>query len=104
LSKLKYQCISCDKKFGRKKNADEHAKNFYHRIEEIIIRKKLTFGEQIEISGLKDEILNEVQKGGNYSNILITLKLRKIAKISKKEANKAIKECGLNNVGWVVEK
>ena len=66
-------------------------------------KTRLTFGEQIEISGLKDEILNEVQKDGNYSSTLITLKLRKIAKISKKEANKAIKECGLNNVGWVEE-
>jgi len=104
LSKLKYQCISCDKKFGRKKNADEHAKNFYHRIEEIIIRKKLTFGEEIEIKGLKDEILEQIGKDSNYSSVLITMKLRKIAKISKKEANKAIKECGLNNVGWVEEK
>jgi len=104
MSRLKYQCISCDKKFGRKKNADEHAKHFYHRIEEIIIRKKLTFGEELEIKGLKDEILEQIGKDSNYSSVLITMKLRKIAKISKKEANNAIKELGLDKLGWRPEK
>jgi len=100
MSHLRYKCITCDLKFKFKKKATEHEKTFFHKIEEIIIRKKLTFGEQIEISGLKDEILDEVQKDGSYSSILITIKLRKIAKISKKEAGKAIKECGLDKVGW----
>lgn len=100
MTTLKYKCVQCDKKFKKKVNANDHEKHFYHRIEEIIVRKRLTFGEEIEISGLKDEILNEVEKDGNYSSTLITIKLRKIARISKKEANNAIVECGLETKGW----
>lgn len=64
---------------------------------------RLTFGEEIEIKALKDEILDEVDKDGNYSSVLITIKLRKIAKINRDEANNAIKELGLDKLGWKPE-
>jgi len=62
--------------------------------------RTLTFGEGIEVSGLKDEILETVSAGGQYYDKIVTIKLRKIARISRVQADNAIRDYGLVELGW----
>ena len=61
---------------------------------------RLTFGEKIEITYQKDLIRSEIQKDAQFSDKIITFALRKIASISKNEANRTITELGLDKKGW----
>jgi len=61
----------------------------------------LTFGEKIEINYQKDQIILVIENKNRYWNNIVTLALRKIADIAgKKEANKTIKELGLEKLGF----
>lgn len=62
--------------------------------------RRITFGEQLAISGFKDEIINTLQNQVGYWDKIVMYNLRKIGSISKLEANKAIKELGLDKIGW----
>ena len=62
--------------------------------------RRITFGEQIEITGIKDEIQDTINKGGQYWSVIVTAKLGIIGQISRKQANMAIGELGLEKLGF----
>ena len=62
--------------------------------------RRLTFGEEIEISGIQEDIQDAMNGGGQYWDKLVMIGLRKIAKISFAEADKTITKLGLNKLGW----
>jgi len=62
--------------------------------------RKITFGEELAITGFKDDIQNILSNKSQYWDKHVMIKLRKIGSISRLEANKAIKELGLDKIGW----
>lgn len=60
----------------------------------------ITFGESLAIMGFKDDIQNILANKTQYWDKHVMFKLRKIGDISRLEANKAIKELGLEKLGW----
>ena len=68
--------------------------------EKLYKERRLTFDEQIEISGIQDDIQTAVDGCGQYWDKLVNIGLRKIARISYAEADKTITKLGLNKRGW----
>jgi len=62
--------------------------------------RRITFGEQIEITGIKDEIQETINSGGQYWSNIVTAKLGQIGQISRKQANMAITELKLEKLGF----
>ncbi len=62
--------------------------------------RKITFGEEIAITGFKDDIQDLISTQRGFWDKHVMFKLRKIGEISRLEANKAIVELGLEKLGW----